>query len=164
MARRRSGKKIDFVHWTPFSSGVAALSSGSSAVTMQAAQHDPETLMRIRGEYTAFLDAAGAPSRSILVTAGLILVPEGTGTTVLWSPFTDGDAPWIWYDSSLLAYEEMVTDVVDIPLMTASRRVIDNKAMRIIRNQEVQFVVENTTIGSAASCNARVAGRVLSGT
>jgi len=98
------------------------------------------------------------------VTAGLILVPEGTGTTVLWSPFTDGDAPWIWYDSSLLAYEEMVTDVVDIPLMTASRRVIDNKAMRIIRNQEVQFVVENTTIGSAASCNARVAGRVLSGT
>jgi len=165
MPRRRSGKKIDFVHWTGFSAGTtAALSAGTLGATVFAAQHDPETLMRIRGEYVTFMDAAGASGRSVLVSAGMILVPEGTGTTVLWSPFTDADAPWIWYDSALISYEEMVVDVVDIPSQSGVRRVIDSKSMRIIRNQEVQMVIENTTIGSAASVRARAGGRVLFGT
>ena len=139
MARRRSGKKIDFVHWTGFSGNVLALSAGTIAVNVFAAQHDPETLMRLRGELTAFIDGLETTGVAFQVSVGLILVPEGTGTTVLWSPFTDADAPWIWYDTMLLAYEEYVTDVLIAPGMPNVRRVIDNKAMRIIRNQEVQL-------------------------
>ena len=41
--------------------------------------------------------------------------------------------------------EEPVTDVVDIPVMTAVRRVIDSKAMRKVRNRELQLVIENTS-------------------
>jgi len=164
MPRRRSGKKIDFVHWTGFSSHQIAIAAGTFATNTFPAQHDPETLMRMRGEYTASLDGTQVPGASIQISSGLILVPEGTAATVLWSPLTDADAPWIWYDASMLTYEEPVTDVIDIPLMSAVRRVIDNKAMRIIRNQEIQFVVENTTIGTATEASVNVVGRALFGT
>ena len=163
MARRRSGKKIDFVHWTLITGDASALAAGSVAVNVSAAQHEPETILRLRGEYTTYLDGAQTGSQRVSVAAGLILVPEGTGTTVLWSPMTDGDAPWLWFDISTLAYEEPVVDVVDIPAMTGVRRVIDNKAMRIVRNQELQFVVENATIGVASAVNATIGARLLTG-
>ena len=164
MPRRRSGKKIDFVHWTPFTGGADALAAGTVATTLLAAQHDPETLLRIRGEVTVGIDATQAPGGRVLVSVGIILVPEGTGTTVLWSPFTDGDAPWIWYETVVLGYDEMVTDVIAVQALLGARRVIDNKAMRIIRNQELQLVWENTTLTTAMAINGHVGGRTLSGT
>jgi len=164
MARRRSGKKIDFVHWTGISPGASSLSAGTAAQTALPATHEPETLLRIRGNYATWLDLAQNPGTIVEVSAGLIPVPEGTGTTVLWSPFSDADAPWVWYDTVVLGYEEMVLDVIDSPQMTSFRSVIDNKAMRILRNQELQFVVENTTIGTASAINATLGARVLSGT
>jgi len=163
MPRRRSGKKIDFVHWTYGSWTQGAIAAGTGASNVFPALHDPETLMRIRGEWVAYLDGTEAPGTLISVGVGLILVPEGTGTTVLWSPITDGDAPWIWADYAMLGYEEMVTDVIDVPGMTSVRRVIDNKAMRIVRNQEVQFVVENATVGGAGSANVFGQVRALTG-
>ncbi len=164
MARRRSGKKIDFVHWTGFTGSSGAQGAGSICATLNAASHEPETLLRIRGEASVFLDTTQAPGGRALITMGIILVPEGTGTTGLWTPFTDPDAPWIWFWSTVIGYEEMVTDVVDVPIMTAARMVIDNKAMRIVRNQEIQFCVENTTLGGAVSVNSDINGRFLSGT
>jgi len=83
---------------------------------------------------------------------------------VLWSPRTDSDAPWIWWTEFALGYEEMVSDTVDVPSMTGYREVIDNKAMWIIRNQEVQIVWENSSILTAADFNGYMAGRILSGT
>ena len=56
-----------------------------------------------------------------------------------------------------------MTDVVDISGLAMVRRIIDNKAMRRNRNQEMQFVIENATIGSAAAVNTTFAGRFLSG-
>jgi len=162
MANRR-GKKIDFVHWTPFAAHSSGLSAGTSAATVIAAQHLPETLLRMRGEFTASIDGAGAPGRFLQLSVGIILVPEGTGSTVLWSPFTDGDAPWIWYETVTLGHEEMVADVIAVQTMLAVRRVIDNKAMRIVRNQELQAVFENTTVQSAGVTNAAVIGRMLAG-
>ncbi len=164
MARRKSGRKIDFTHWTGFSGVSLGQAAGSVGFALLPALHDPETLLRTRGEYVAWLDGAPAVGDAVLVSLGIILVPEGTAATVLWSPFTDADAPWIWYDNATLAYEEPVTDVIDIPLMTAVRRVIDNKAMRVVRNQELQFVIENTTIGTAQGINVSMAGRFLLGT
>ncbi len=165
MSPRRSGyqKKLDSVHWTNGGVFVSALSSGTIGATFLNAQHLPETLLRIRGEFTAWPSAAGAPGRAIFVTVGLILVPEGTGTTVTWSPFSDADAPWIWWDTAMIAHEEMVVDVIACQNVLSVRKVIDNKAMRRIRNQELQLVVENTTAASAMAVDVNVDARVLSG-
>ncbi len=80
---------------------------------------------------------------------------------MLWSPFADGDAPWIYHQIFTLAYEEYVTDVVDAVGTPVFRDVIDNKSMRRIRNQEIQMVVEQTTALVAASVNVSVTGRML---
>ncbi len=128
MARRRSGKKIDFTHWSGFASNFLAQAAGTIAATAAAAQHLPETLLRTRGGLTAFLDGTQGPTGLTQVALGMILVPEGTGSTVLWSPFTDSDAPWFYWTCFHLGYEEAVTDVVDMPGMTSYREVIDSKA------------------------------------
>ena len=166
VARRRTGfaKKIDMVHWTGITAQIAALAAGTQAALASAAQHLPETLLRIRGEYGLTLDGVQDPGVGVGVTLGLILVPEGTGTTVLWSPFTDADAPWIWWDAAQLMYEEAVVNAVASQNTLSRARVIDSKAMRKVRNQELQFVVENQTIQSASSINVFMEARVLSGT
>jgi len=41
--------------------------------------------------------------------------------------------------------------------------VIDSKAMRKVRNREMQLVIENTTLLSAGSVSVGVNGRVLAG-
>ena len=165
MPRRRSGKKIDFTHWTPASFYFAAVTAGTpQAGTLHVAQHTPETLLRTRGNYATYVDAVQGTGGSALISCGIIMVPEGTGTTVLWSPFGDGDAPWLWVDYCFLGYEEMVTDVVDVPGITSFRSVIDSKAMRIVRNQEMQVVIENQTLGSGVNVNAQVSVRTLAGT
>ena len=58
MARRRSGKKIDFVHWTLGQAISFGQAAGTVAVTLFAAQHEPETLLRIRGNMLSYLDGA----------------------------------------------------------------------------------------------------------
>ena len=162
---RGRGKSIDTVHWTLGSFTVAALATGqTSALTLLSAQHLPETLLRIRGEWMAYVDATQAPGNATSVTAGMIQVPEGTGTTELWSPVSDGDAPWIWWDTFCLGYEEYVTDVIDSPGITSARRVIDSKAMRKLRNTEIQVVVQTATIiGSGMATNTFGQVRVLAG-
>ena len=148
-------------HWTGFTGSAGSMAAGNAAVTLNAAQHNPETLMRMRGSVTAYVDGVQAPGTGAIISLGIIQVPEGTGTTVLWDPGTDLDAPWIWFDCFLLAYEEYVTDVIDSPGMTSYRSVIDSKSMRRLRNTELQLVFNNTTFSSALSINALVAGRLL---
>ncbi len=163
MPRRRSGKKIDFVHWATANAFFEALSAPQAA-TLFAAQHLSETLMRIRGEWVSNFDGLLTGAANSRVTCGIILVPEGTGSTVLWSPETDGDAPWIWWDQINLAYEEYITDVVWSDVTASGRRVIDSKAMRIVRNQEIQCVVEKTNLVASFTANVMLGVRVLSGT
>ncbi len=162
--RRRSGKKIDFVHWTYGDAGAAGLAAGTLGANLFAALYLSETLLRLRGNLYCYADLNQASGVSVSVGVGIILVPEGTGTTVLWSPISDGDAPWIWVEYFSIGYEEMVTDVVDVPGITSFRSVIDNKAMRIVRNQEMQVVFENVTQIGAMSINALVNVRALAGT
>ena len=81
-----------------------------------------------------------------------------------YSPIADATAPWFYYSTFALGYEEMVTDVVDVPGITSYRETIDVKAMRRLRPQEeVQCVFENTTIDGAAAVNVSVFGRFLMG-
>ena len=160
MARRRSGfqKKIDTVHWTYGSFVSVGLAAGVAAV-----QAFPAALLRTRGEWVGLLDGAQAPGKLVSVGIGMIQVPEGTGTTVLWSPISDGDAPWIWVDYAMLGYEEMVNDVIDVPMLTGVRRIIDSKGMRKLRNTELQVVFENATVQTAATVNISGQVRVLAG-
>jgi len=164
MARRRSGKKIDFTHWRASLLSSANQVAGSVGILASLAQHLPETLLRTRGNLLSWLDLAQNPGTAVFVTAGLILVPEGTGSTVLWSPATDDDAPWFWYESWALGYDEAVIDTIGTPGASVYRTVVDSKAMRIIKNMEVQFVVENTTVGAASAVNTMGSFRFLSGT
>ncbi len=159
--RRRSGRKIDFTHWTGGRILAAALAAGTNGQTFMAAQHLPETLLRFRGNLLAYADGAQAPGGLAAVAVGLIKVPEGTGTTVLWSPVTDTDAPWIWYEQFGIGYEEYVTDAISAPGVSVFRSTIDSKAMRIQQNEELQVVVENFTLLSAISVNVLVSGRTL---
>ncbi len=156
-------KKIDTVHWTYGGATFLAATAGTVAALVYPAQHLPETLLRTRGELLVTTDGTQAPAKSALIGVGLILVPEGTGTTVLWSPVTDGDAPWFWIEYVTIGHEELVTDVLAIQALLAARIVIDSKAMRKVRNREVQCVVENVTEEGAINANVFLNVRVLAG-
>ena len=161
--RSRHAKKIDVVHWTFGVFGAFGLADAASvAVRVLTAQHLPETLLRIRGEWSAVLDGIQAGPVAGRMTMGLILVPEGTDTTVLWDPEVDGDAPWIVWDVFNLQYEEMVTDVIQAG-GAGRHRVIDSKAMRKVRNTELQAVFHNSAVQGASGINASGSVRVLSG-
>ena len=137
MARRHGGKKIDFTNWLPLLGDFQAATAGVVAANTLVARNEARTLLRTRGQFFAGIDGLSAPGKMIQIAAGLIAVPEGTGTTVLWSPVTDAEAPWIWYESCVIGYEEMVSDIESDQGLTSFRSVIDSKAMRILRNQEL---------------------------
>ena len=161
MARGRHAKKIDTVHWTT-SSLVSSIgqAAGTVGVNLMAAQHLPETLLRLRGSWSANIDGVNIPEEGIEIVCGIILVPDGTGTTVLWSPLSDGDAPWIWWDVVYLVYEEAVVDTVASQNTFSAIREIDSKAMRHIRNTELQFVIERVAMTGLITVPSHVTARV----
>ncbi len=165
MARQqRGGRKIGWKHWSGFSGGATAFAAGTIAVNIAAALHEPETILRTRGSLLCYVDGAQAPGTLTQIGVGMCLVPEGTSTTVLWSPITDPDAPWFWYSRFHVGYEEMVTDVVDVPAISGYREVIDSKAMRKVpQSTEVQLVIESVTALTAVSVNLLTTGRILTG-
>ncbi len=159
-------KKLDHKNWELSNGYFSAIAAAASPVALQfsTSASQPATLLRIRGEITAYRDGTTAPPTAVLVSYGIILVPEGTGTTPLFDPFIDANAPWLLYGQGLIAYEEAVSDVVDVPVVTGFRHVIDNKAMRIIRpDVEMQFVLANTTQASTSSINLNYGLRWLLG-
>jgi len=163
---RRSGKKIDNLVWTSAQAKISALAAGSSAVNVigVSAINRPVTIMRTRGHVDVFIDGAQAPGGSMTATWGLIVVPEGSGSTVQYNPVADDNADWFGYGQASLAYEEMVTDVIAVQEMLAIRFPVDIKAMRRLGPaEEVQFVMENTTQTSAVAINALGAFRFLLG-
>ena len=120
--------------------------------------------MRIRGELVSWIDGASAPGKAVQIAVGALVMPEGQGTTVVSSPITDDNAPWLFYERFVLGTEEMVTDVVDIPGLTIFRKTIDVKAMRILRaDQEMQIVMENATILASSSVNLSFQASALFG-
>ncbi len=163
--RQRHQKKIDTVHWTGVSGQFIGQAAGAAAGNLSPSQHLPETLLRTRGEWVASLLGGLGSGAGAQISMGIIQVPEGTSTTVLWSPFTDADAPWIWWDSISLLYFEYVADVVQSSQSSSGRRVVDSKAMRKLRNTEIQLVIENTTIPgvTATSVAVNLNARILSG-
>ena len=162
--RSRGGKTIDNTRWVAFSLADTLEAAGASAQTFLTSGTMPETILRIRGNVLAYIDATQAPGTFVKVGMGLIIMPEGTGSTVTSSPISDSNAPWLWHIQFALAYEEYVTDVVANQVASGFRGVIDSKAMRRIRpDREVQFVIENVTVGGAGAIALSVDGRMLLG-
>ncbi len=62
-----------------------------------------------------------------------------------------------------LSYEEAVADAVASHHLAGVRGVIDSKAMRKVRNSEIQVVFEQSGITGTQIMNMAVAGRFLSG-
>ncbi len=167
MPRRRGGfqKKIDYTRWVGGQVNAFALGAGTSGQIFASSVADrAETLLRTRGKVVCWVVGPEAPPVSADIGMGLIVVPSGTGATVTSSPIADENAPWLWYTRFTIGYEEMVTDVIDIPGLSIFREVVDSKAMRIIRpDREIQFVVENTTVSGALSVNISFNARMLFG-
>ena len=153
-------QKVDYT-WSTGSASALALAAGSAGMTLFSST-DVSTIRRIRGEVLCWLDGAQASGPAVQVTMGMLLVPAGTGTTVISEPFGDSAALWVWYGITTLAYEEYVTDAVVPTGALSSRIVIDNKAMRRFKNeQELQFVVTNTTVSASSFINLRASVRML---
>ncbi len=160
----RHVKKMDNLIWGTASGFFNSVSAGSTGILFATSGTLPTTLLRLRGEVLYTLEGASAPGQLIRCTMGIIKVPEGTGTTVLWEPVADSNAPWIWYDQAFLNYTEYVIDVVGSTEAASKRSVVDNKAMRRLRpDEELQIVLENTTIDSAGTCNVPYSIRFLLG-
>ena len=164
MARRRgggSGRKAD-LKWLNASASFTAQAAGSSALAIVSSGTASQTIMRTRGHLLAYIDGASAPAKLVRLGCGLIIAQSGQGATVLSSPVTDGDAPWFWYETFCLGYEEGVVDTLEYAGVSVVRIPIDTKAMRVLRpNQEVQAVVENVTVGNASAVNICIDIRML---
>ncbi len=164
--RQRSRATRLSTRWLGFStaSTLLALAAGNTAIELASASTIKDTIMRTRGQLTIWADATLATSRSALISIGMWIVPEGTGTTILADPFLDANADWFYYTQALIGYEEHVTDVVDNPLITGYREKIDTKAMRIgDPDTEIQLVVVNTAIEGSISVSVNASGRFLLG-
>ena len=162
--RSRFEKKIHEIRWAGARHSFSAIAASSVAQTM-VTDGSKETILRIRGQLLCYADAASIPAKSCEIGIGALVVQAGSGTTVIQSPLTDPDAPWLFYERFMMGYEEMVTDVIDVPGITSFRKEIDNKAMRILRpGREVQLVMENQTQIAAMSVNLNFGMRILLGT
>ena len=164
---RRNGrfeKVIDTTRWAGSRLAFNAQAAGNSALTF-ISDGGKETLLRIRGELIAYIDGVQTPGGQVDCALGALVVQAGSFTTVIQTPINESDAPWLFYERFTLAYEEMVQDVVDVPGMTSVRRVIDSKAMRILRpGREVQMVFVQQTVQGAMTVNCTFTSRVLLGT
>ncbi len=162
--RSRGPKTIDNVRWTLGSSLFAAFAAGQNSLTIVTDGTEEETILRTRGELLCYADTTQVPGGLTQVGVGFLVVPAGLGTTVLSTPLLDADAPWFWYEVFTIGYEEMVTDVIDIPGISMHRSVIDSKAMRKVRpDEEVVTVIESITALTAISVNCQVNARFLIG-
>ena len=168
MAHRRSNrggheKVIDVLRWNGSNHFFGAQSAGAIAQTY-ITDGATETILRIRGELVCWLDSTSAPAKGLEIGIGAFVVQAGSGTTVIQKPLIDPDAPWFFYERFSIAYEEAVTDVVEVAGLSIFRKTIDNKAMRVLRpGREVQLVVENATLGMAGSSNTSFSNRTLLG-
>ena len=163
----RGGKVIDSVRWLAMTAQVAARSAGSTGVTVLSTTQlgtVGQTILRSRGVLTAWIDTTSITGLAATISCGMHLVPDGTGTTVTVNPFDDPASDWFWYSAFTLGYEEMVTDVVDVPGITSYREIVDSKAMRRRKgNEEIQFVVNNTSFLGVLAINIALDGRILVG-
>ncbi len=166
MARTvRGSKKIATKRWVGVAADSGNMSAGSVAVNVRAAESFPDTVLRNRGELVVLLDGVQAPGILVRWGFGLICVPQGQATTVIWGPLTDPEAPWFVYASGFLGYWESVIDVIQSTgVVSSARYAIDSKSMRKCPpDLELQAIFENETVVGASNIRVNYHGRMLLG-
>ncbi len=120
-----------------------------------------ETIQRVRGEVTAWLDAAGsAATDNCVVGVGLIVVPI-TGTAGV-SSITQPGADWLWY--SVVPLDAAGATVVDNASIASVARVeVDSKAMRRWGSENGLALVGELSTGDFAAVTLTGGVRILTG-
>ena len=158
MAHNRGRARRMNMTWLSASLHDATLAVDSSITSLVFTAVEAETILRIRGEVVALLEAPTANDACVFGW-GFRVAANGTaaaGSTI--SPFTDGGADWI-----ALGYHPLqATGSAD--LAEGIRQVIDSKAMRKIKaGEELIFVAENNTAVGVGTLELTFAARVLVG-
>jgi len=92
-----------------------------------------ETISRIIGEISWNLVSVSAANRR--VACGLIVAPQGMGSSAFPDPLADFDADWIWFNGAVLSPHVEVADFQTRDLL------VDNRAMRKVGSDESLFMV-----------------------
>ena len=120
------------------------------------------TIRRLRGEILYSILSLAAATDRVRMTSGIAVVSTDAfvdvGATAMPDPDDDMAYPWLWWDTVLINPE---TTTVGLDGITSIRRVVDSKAMRIMREDQilawmVQFLDESGTVSAAVGGNTRI--------
>lgn len=155
MARRSSGRRTDY-NWNAFQGEVTAidLAVGSDGLgTTSFSFGNAGTLTRMRGFWTAELDAAAGSAENCLIRAGIMKVSSNAATAGIGSvpnPFDDPQEDWIWvghlYVSTGSAFSGASTFDHEV-----ATEVIDSKAMRKVKISENLVFVASVVVSDDAT-------------
>ena len=140
-----------------------ALAAGSTSQAAIVASDKAETLIRVRGDVAVWLDATGSAIGDLVQVAwGLIVAPRGS--TVGSLPISDGNANWLAYGTACLFTELALATRTTWDEGMIRRFLVDNKAMRKLREDEdVFFIVQTADVVGAAAVNIAASLRFLTG-
>ncbi len=135
---RRSGSLKSRKEWGdgPISTAVqSATAAGTTLISGAQQSLQAQTVLRIRGELTLWVEAATSIGDGFTAfTAGIGMVNDEaflTGATAVPTPSGDPDWPgWIWYYAGSALISRSVTEVEEGGPLGAVRIPIDSKAMR----------------------------------
>ncbi len=167
MARRHTGRVIDFKAWLAIPSWSAAVSGTSTTINGILSFTGPGTILRARGFVQASLDATMQVGDEISMAWGLGIVSTDAavaGATAMPDPGGDADYPWLWWEQMTLRSEETLQGFSWG--LTAQRVDVDTKAMRKFKPGQTLLVINQVTSSSGAPVTNLDIGqiRVLIGT
>ena len=120
------------------------------------------TIVRIRGHLSAYLDAASAANNGFAVTLGIGIVTDqafAIGATALPNPNDDTDWSWLW---THYAFVMSPTGTVgEAPTAARLDVVVDTKAMRKIKLNEIVFMVMDSAERGTAGLRVDFDSRML---
>jgi len=144
MARARSGRRADY-EWSQIGSQITAvdLAVGTKALgTASSEANLAQTIMRLRGQVFAQLDATAVDER-VIIACGLGIVSAdavAAGAGSVPGPSSDADWSWMWHGFLTMSSGAEAAVVGE---MLFDRREVDSKAMRRVKpNESLVFVTE----------------------
>ncbi len=154
---KRSGRRPDY-EWQ----GLAfSLNSIAEANVFQgvAVVNGAATLMRVRGEILASIDAPTDGDQKVL-GFGIMIVTDAqlaAGPTSVPSPLTVMDGDWLWH-----GFIPLVAQAANLEHTVAGRLTIDSKAMRKLKpNDNVVMIVDGLNIAGTPVADATLGVRAL---
>ena len=153
MARRGSGRVIDFKAWNSILRSEQSVSTNGTILGGGVLSFaGPATILRCRGFVQAHFDATAQVSDAISLTFGLGLVSSDAatlGATAMPDPGGNADYPWLWWGSMRLRSELAAGPSGGFGI-AAQRLEIDTKAMRRVKPEMSLVMVVEVASASGA--------------